>query len=265
MNPTPQPLWKDGAPGALGKEPDDIPTLTTYLPEKPNGSAVVVCPGGGYRMLAPHEGEPFAKWFNTLGITAYLLHYRLGPKYNHPVMLQDVSRAIRTIRANAAAWKIDPKRIGVMGFSAGGHLSSSVSVHYDAGDENSADPIERVSSRPDVSILVYPWITCIGEFAHQGSISNLLGPHDSPAMRNKMSTELHVTKDTPPAFIYHRYGDKTVPLENPFAYAAALRKAGVRFELHLYDEDGHGQGFALESVDKDWTERLANWLKNKGF
>lgn len=265
MQPTPQPLWKDAAPGALGTEPVDIPTLTTYLPEKPNGSAVVVCPGGGYRMLAAHEGEPFALWLNTLGITAYVLHYRLGPKYYHPVMLQDVSRAIRTVRAGAAESKIDPKRIGVMGFSAGGHLSSSISVHHDGGNESSPDPIERVSSRPDLAVLVYPWITLLGEFAHEGSIKNLLGENDSPALRDKLSSEQHVTKDTPPAFIYHRYGDKTVPLENPFAYAAALRKAGVRFELHLYDEDGHGQGFALQSIDKDWTERLANWLKKQGF
>ena len=266
MKPTPQPLWPTKTPHALGSTPADIPTLTTYVPEKPNGAAIVVCPGGGYGGHAPHEGEPFAVWLTTLGITAYVLHYRLGPRYNHPVMIGDAARAIRTVRAAAEANKIDPKRIGIMGFSAGGHLAASASVHYDAGHSSAADPIDRVSSRPDVSILVYPVITMMDDFTHKGSQGNLLGANPSPALKEKMSSERQVTSDTPPAFIYHRYGDGAVPVENPLQYAAALRRAGVRFELHIYDHNGHGQGFATnDPIDADWTQRLAQWLKGKGF
>jgi acetyl esterase/lipase len=262
---TSAPLWNQAAPGALGNEPEDIPSLTTYPAEQPTGAAVIVCPGGGYGHLAPHEGEPFAQFLAKQGITSYVLKYRLGPRYKHPVMLQDVSRAIRTVRANAVAWKLDPKRIGVMGFSAGGHLASSVSVHFDDGDSSAKDPIDRVSSRPDVSILCYPVITMMNDFTHMGSQNNLIG-NDAPAeLKEKMSSERQVTKNTPPAFIYHRYGDGAVPLENPLQYAAALRKAGVRCELHVYDADGHGQGFAPGAIDADWTERLAKWLKKQGF
>lgn len=262
---TTQPLWTGATPGATGTDPTDIPSLTFYPAEKPNGSAVVVCPGGGYHGLAAHEGEPFALFLNTLGITSYVLKYRLAPKYKHPVMHQDVSRAIRTIRANAAAWKIDPKRIGVMGFSAGGHLASSVSVHFDGGDPQAADPIDRVSNRPDLSILCYPVITMMDDFTHKGSQQGLIG-NDAPIeLKRKMSSELQVNEQTPPAFLYHRFGDEGVPVENALQYASALRAHKVHCELHVYDEKGHGQGFAKDAIDADWTVRLANWLKKQGF
>lgn len=261
-----EPLYSTPAPGALGTAVEDIPTLTLYKPAAPTGAAMVLCPGGGYRHLAAHEDRPFAEWLAGLGIATFSLHYRLGPKYQHPAMLHDVSRAIRTVRARAAEWKIDPKRIGVMGFSAGGHLASSVSVHHDPGQPASTDPVDRVSSRPDLSVLVYPVISMLDGVTHPGSQQTLLGPSATQELKHLMSSEMHVTPETPPAFIYHRTGDGAVPVLNPLHYAAALARAGVRFELHVYDHTGHGQGFAKnDPIDSDWTDRLQHWLKRQGF
>src|SRR5947199_10557305 len=150
-------LWPDGAPGALGRAPEDVPDLTPYLPprERATGAAVVVCPGGGYQHLADHEGRPVAEWLNTLGVAAFVLKYRIGPRYHHPAMLQDAARALRTVRARAAEWGVDPARIGILGFSAGGHLASTLGTHFDAGSASAADPVERASSRPDLLILIY--------------------------------------------------------------------------------------------------------------
>jgi len=201
-----------------------------------------------------------------MGITAFVLKYRLAPRYQNPVMLNDAARAVRTVRANAAVWNIDPKRIGIMGFSAGGHLAASLSVHYDGGSATAKDPIDRVSSRPDVSILCYPVVTMMDDFTHKGSQQGLLGAKANDELKHKMSAERQVTKNTPPAFVYHRYGDGAVPVENALQYAAALRHAGVRCEIHVYDHDGHGQGFAKnDPIDGDWTDRLGRWLKKQGF
>src|SRR5438552_12245469 len=169
-------LWPNGAPGAVGKESSDIPTLTPYFApkEKATGAAIIVCPGGGYDHLAAHEGAPVAEWLNSIGITAFVLKYRLGPRYHHPAPLQDAARAIRTIRAHAAEWKIDPERIGILGFSAGGHLAATIATHFDSGKRDASDPVERVSSRPNLAILVYPVIT-MREKTHAGSKKNLLG------------------------------------------------------------------------------------------
>src|SRR5439155_12045657 len=229
----PIPLWREAAPGALGTDDKDIPTITPYLPEtsKASGGAIVVCPGGGYGGLAPHEGKDYALWLNEQGISAFVLKYRLGSNgYRHPRMLEDVSRAIRFVRAGDAQWNIDPKRVGVMGSSAGGHLASTVLTHFDAGKPDASDPIERQSSRPDLGILCYPVIT-MGEFAHQGSKNNLLGKDPSPELVKLLSNELQVTKETAPCFLFHTYEDAAVPVENSFAFAAALRKAGVPFDL----------------------------------
>ena len=166
----PIPLWPDGAPGALGTNPKDIPTLTPYLPDPTNatGAAMVICPGGGYVQLAPHEGNDYALWLNQHGVTCFVLKYRLGSHgYHYPAEFQDVTRAVRWVRANAADWKIDPHRVGIMGSSAGGHLASTLLTHFDSGDANSADPIERQSSRPDIGILCYAVIT-MGEYTHRG-------------------------------------------------------------------------------------------------
>ena len=185
-------LWPDGAPGALGTADKDIPTLTVFLPEKTNasGAAIVICPGGGYGGLAAHEGKDYALWLNAHGIAGFVLKYRLGTGgYHHPTMLHDAARALRTVRARASKWGVDPNRVGIMGSSAGGHLASTLLTHFDAGDKNSADAIERVSSRPDLGILCYPVIT-MGVATHGGSKARLLGPNPSPELVRELSNEL---------------------------------------------------------------------------
>ena len=260
-------LWPGGAPGALGTEPVDIPTLTPYLPvkEQATGAAIIVCPGGGYEHLSDREGGPVAERLNAMGITAFVLKYRLGPRYHHPAPLEDAARAIRLVRARAAEWKIDPQRIGILGFSAGGHLASTIGTHFDAGKPDSSDPIARVNSRPDVMILIYPVIT-MKDMTHAGSKKNLLGPDPSADLLTLLSNEEHVTKETPPTFLVHTMTDTSVPVENSLAFVAALRKAGVPFELHLYERGPHG--FALGGNDPiltTWPDRLADWLRLRGF
>lgn len=265
------PLWAEGAPGALGKEDKDIPTLTPYLPEaeKATGAAIVICPGGGYGMLAKHEGVDYARFFNEKGIAGFVLKYRLGSSgYRHPVMLQDAARALRTVRARSGEWHLDPKRIGIIGSSAGGHLASTLLTHFDAGKPDAADPVERVSSRPDLGILCYAVIT-MGQFTHQGSKNNLLGPNPSPELVRNLSNELCVTKDTPPCFIWHTWEDTAVPLENSLQFAESLRKAGVPFDLHVYQKGQHGLGLGSAQWDPEhrhpWTADCAFWLKAQGF
>ncbi len=259
-------LWPDGAPGAVGKEPVDIPTLTPYFPkEKATGAAVIVCPGGGYSHLADHEGRPVAEWLSSLGITAFVLKYRLGPRYHHPAPLQDAARAIRMVRAHAAEWQLDPKRIGILGFSAGGHVASTIGTHFDAGQPNSPDVIERVSSRPDAMILIYPVIS-MGPFGHGGSRKLLIGDNPSSDMVTLLSNEEQVTKQTPPTFLVHTVNDATVPVENSLHFAEALRKVGVPFELHIYERGPHGFGLGGNNpVLMSWPGRCADWLKLQGF
>ncbi len=260
----PLPLWPDGAPGALGHEDKDIPTITPYLPEVSNatGSAVIVCPGGGYGGLAPHEGKDYAIWLNEQGVAAFVLKYRLGSNgYRHPRMLEDVSRAIRFVRAKGADWNVDAQRIGVMGSSAGGHLASTALTHFDSGKTDASDPVERQSSRPDLGILCYPVIT-MGEFTHQGSKNNLLGKDPSPDLVKLLSNELQVTPQTPPCFIWHTFEDSAVPVENALMFAAALRKNKVPMDLHVYQLGRHGLGLANGHA---WTKELANWLKVQRF
>jgi acetyl esterase/lipase/lysophospholipase L1-like esterase len=259
-------LWPNGAPGALGSSPDDIPTLTPFIPkDKANGSAVIVCPGGGYQHLADHEGRPVAEWLNSIGITAFVLKYRIGPKYHHPAPLQDAARAVRLVRARAAEWKIDPKRIAVLGFSAGGHVASSIGTHFDSGQPGAADVIDRVSSRPDLLVLIYPVIT-MGEFTHGGSKKQLLGDNPTADMVKLMSNEEQVTKETPPTFLVHTANDAAVPVENSLRFAEALRKVGVPFELHIYERGKHGFGLAPDDpILSTWPARAADWLHLQGF
>ena len=266
--PKTQRLWSGDAPGSKGMDAADIPTITIYKPaaEKANGAAVVVCPGGGYGGLADHEGRPIAEWLNTLGVTGIVLKYRLGPRYHHPIMLQDVGRALRTVRANAKDWNLDPNRIGVMGFSAGGHLASTAATHFDAGDPNAADPIDRFSSRPDIAILVYPVITMTEPFTHRGSRQNLLGDNPAPDLVDLLSNEKQVTSKTPPTFLIHTADDGAVPMENSLLFAMACRKAGVPVELHVYEHGPHGIGLGgNDPVLSAWPITCGKWLEHRGF
>ncbi len=263
---TPKPLWPGAAPGALGNEDADQPMLTAYLPAKPGGSAVVVCPGGGYRVLAmDHEGKQIAEWLNARGIAAFVLKYRLGPRYQHPAPLTDAQRAIRTVRHNAKEFGIAPDRIGIWGFSAGGHLASTAGTHFDSGDPGAADPIDRESSRPDFMILAYPVIT-MTEFTHGGSRRNLLGANPDPKLVALLSNEKQVTPQTPPAFLFHTADDAGVPVENSVNFFLALRKAKVPAELHVYEHGPHGVGLApRDPVLSTWPARLEDWLKLHRF
>ena len=230
------PLWADGAPGALGKEAKDIPTLTVFFPDlsRATGAAIVICPGGGYAHLADHEGSHYARWFNERGIAGFVLKYRLGSGgYRHPAMLQDAARAMRTVRARADEWSLDPKKIGIIGSSAGGHLASTVITHWDSGDPSSSDQIERQSSRPDLAILCYAVISMSQDFTHKGSRANLLGTNPPPGLFKELSAELQVRSNTPQCFIWSTADDKTVPVENSLELAAALRRVNVPFDLRL--------------------------------
>ena len=264
------PLWPDGAPGALGKGDKDIPTLTAYLPapDIATGAAIVVCPGGGYGGLAGHEGADYALFLNQHGVAAFVLKYRLGSAgYRHPRMLEDAARAVRLVRAKSATWKIDPKRVGIMGSSAGGHLASTLLTHFDAGQTDAADPIDRESSRPDVGILCYAVIT-LGDKTHQGSKNNLLGKEPDADLVKFLSNELQVTKDTPPCFVWHTAEDKAVPVENSLQFVAALQKNGVPFDLHVYQKGRHGIGLADKAPFTNahpWSRDLVFWLKEQKF
>jgi acetyl esterase/lipase len=260
-------LWEGGAPGALGTTEADRPSLTVYGPAQPNGAAVVVCPGGGYGFLAVgHEGKQVAEWLNGLGVTAFVLRYRIAPRYHHPAPLQDAQRALRTVRAGASRWGIDSKRIGIWGFSAGGHLAATAGTHFDAGRPSDPDPVERVSCRPDFLILAYPVITMEPRYGHAGSRKNLLGEHADPALVKDLSNETRVTAQTPPTFLLHTNADKGVVPENSVLFYLALRQAGVPAELHIFQTGPHGVGLAArDPVLSVWPKLLAAWLKVNGI
>ena len=249
------------------------PHLITRLapPATATGSAVMICPGGGYAHLAmDHEGKQIAQWFNSLGIHAFILQYRLGTAdgsgYKHPDMLNDAQRGMRMIRANAAAWGVDPNRIAVMGFSAGGHLASSLGTHFDAGDKNASDPVEKMSCRPDLMILCYPVISLNQPWTHTGSKNHLLGPNPDTALVASLSNETQVTAETPPTFLFHTDEDTGVPAENSVYFYLALRQAGVPAEMHIYQPGRHGVGFApQDAVLSTWKERLRDWLMENGW
>jgi acetyl esterase/lipase len=265
--PTTEPLWPNGAPGAVGTEDTDRPEMTAFLAKSPNGTAVIVCPGGGYSHLAMEkEGSDIAKWLNSLNISGFVLKYRLGPRYHHPVMLQDAQRAIRMIRARAISLGLRPDRIGIMGFSAGGHLASTAGTHFDSGDPRASDPIERLGSRPDFLILGYPVISMNSEYTHAGSRTALLGDHPDPKLLDDLSNDQRVTAQTPPTFIFQTNADTTVPAENSVRFYLALRKAGVPAELHIYEQGPHGVGLAPTNATlSSWPGRLADWLRGRGL
>ena len=264
-------LWPEGAPLAKGTEDKDQPFFYVWpaAKEKANGAAFVVCPGGGYGGLAAdHEGVQVAKWFNGIGVSAFVLHYRLGTNgYHFPTQLIDVQRAIRHVRANAKPYGIDPERIGIIGFSAGGHLTSMAATMFDekpAGMTN--DAVDQVSARPTVAAPTYPVISMIQDYGHKGSRKNLLGPNDNDELAKHTSTELRVTANTPPIFIFHTDEDTVVPAENPVALYLACRKHQVPAELHIYKPGPHGVGLYLgDPVLGTWSGHLRDWLRNQGF
>jgi acetyl esterase/lipase len=262
-------LWPDGAPGAKGTDAIDRPKITPYLAPSgtANGAAVIVIPGGGYQVVAAdHEGKAVAEWLNTLGVSAFVLQYRLGPRYHHPAPMQDVQRAIRIVRSRAAAWHVDPLRLGVLGFSAGGHLASTAATHFDDGDAAARNPIDRFSSRPDFAILAYPVITLRPPFAHSGSRENLLGMSPGAALIDSMSNELQVTSRTPPTFLFHTADDDAVPVENSQLFADALRHAGVPVELHVFAHGRHGVGLAPgDPALSQWPVLAAAWIRARGL
>jgi acetyl esterase/lipase len=269
--PTPVPLWPQGAPGVLGDaSPGDQPRITPFPAPKVAGyethTAVLILPGGSYAHLATdHEGVQVAKWLNNLGISAFMLEYRLGPKYHHPVEINDAKRGFRWVRSHAAEYGYDPDRVGVWGFSAGGHLASTLGTHFDAGDASAADPIDRLSSRPDFMILTYPVIGPIGP-ASEGSFDNLLGKNVDPALTEALTNDHHVTAQTPMTFLVAADDDKAVFPENSVNFYLALRKAGVPAEMHIYLHGGHGFGLApFDPVLSSWTARLADWLRVNGW
>jgi len=292
-------LWPEGAPGAIGKTDADQPSLLIFpAPGASAGvgpgagaAAMLVCPGGAYGMLAlEKEGMEVAHWLNALGISAFVLRYRLGPVYRHPVEMEDGKRAMRWVRAHAAHYGFDPARVGMMGFSAGGHLTATVATHSDAGDPAARDSIERVSCRPDVQILIYPVITMDPSFTHPASRINLLGRNPNPAYVHFLSAEKHVDAKTPPAFLVHAKTDPIVPFANSVAYQQALLKAGVPVEFRAFDHGTHAFGLArLASTESStglsadpsagpdaeaplpnaevsaWPEACARWLEKQGW
>ena len=263
-------LYPGAVPGAVGEEERDKPALTIWLadPSKAVGTGVVVCPGGGYGGLAmDHEGKQIAEYLNNLGISAFVLKYRLGPRYRHPAPLQDAQRAIRTVRQRAKEFGVAPNRIGIWGFSAGGHLASTAATHFDAGNASASDEVERMSSRPDFAVLAYPVLTFTEEqYVHKGSRRNLLGDNPDAALVELLSNEKHVTPQTPPTFLFHTNEDSGVPPENSVLFYLALRKAGIPAEMHIYEKGRHGVGLApKDPILSSWGGRLADWFGTRGL
>jgi acetyl esterase/lipase len=270
-------LWPEGAPhpdrtAATPKQQPSDPTLTAYLPENgQNTPAIVICPGGGYGGLAiDHEGHEIARYFRDHGVAAFVLKYRLpqakSPGAAHGVPLSDAQRAIRTVRSRAAQWKIDPTHVGILGFSAGGHLASTAATHFDKGRADDADPIQRLSSRPDFAVLVYPVVSADSKIWHKGSFVNLIGPALDPKQLELYSNEKQVTKDTPPTFLVHAADDRGVPVENSLRFYEALKKAGVPAEMHIYERGGHGFGMRPNvGPAAGWPELVCKWMRLHGW
>ncbi len=262
-------LWPEAAPGALGTSEADKPSIMVYLPVVANATktGVVIAPGGGYQNLAmDHEGIQVARWLNERGVAAFVLKYRLGPKYHHPVELEDAQRAIRLVRAHAAGYGMASDHLGMWGFSAGGHLTATAGTKFDAGKPGAADTIERQSSRPDFLILAYPVITMMAPEVHRGSKLNLLGEHPGAALMKSLSAERQVTPRTPPSFLFATTDDNVVPVRNSVMFYDALVKARVPVEMHLFQHGSHGVGLAPnDPVLRLWPELLIAWMRARGY
>lgn len=263
------PLWPNGAPHARDDRESDTPSIRVYLPDaqRATGCGIVICPGGGYGILATdHEGHQVARWLAEQGVAGFVLRYRHAPDYRHPVPMEDAQRALRFVRHHARQYGVDPDRIGMLGFSAGGHLTSTVATHYDRGNPNADDPIDRQSCRPDFAVLCYAVVNFVEDWAHRGSARNLVGPDADEDLLKMLSNDTQVTADTPPAFIFHTAEDPAVPVENALAFFSALRKHGVPAELHVYQDGPHGVGLSpADPAVFGWKDRLYSWMQSSGF
>jgi acetyl esterase/lipase len=261
-------LWPDGAPGAIGSTDADKPSLDIFLPEKAgSGAAVIIMPGGGYQFLElDYEGTDEAQWLNARGVAAFVLHYRLAPRYHYPAPIQDGERAMSYVRAHAKEYGIKPDHIGIWGFSAGGHLASAVATHFDAGQPDAVDPVERVSDRPDFAILAYGVLSMESEITNPGSRLNLLGPNPDPALVEQFTNARQVTRDTPPCFLFHTGADTVVPVQNSVNFYIALLHAGVPAELHVFEQGKHGAGMGVGNPQlSKWPELLEGWMRLHGW
>lgn len=270
--PVTQYLWETRAPGATGDAPEDRPSIQIFLPPsyKATGTGVVICPGGAYvQIMSSYEGVDMAQWLNSVGVAAFVLNYRYSPRYYHPAPMNDALRAMRYVRYHAKEYGIVPNRIGIMGFSAGGHLASTVLTHYDEGSKIAGDPVDAVSARPDFGILGYPIITLDAPYTDPSIAVNLIGSNPSEEMRKKLSNHLHVNAQTPPTFLFHTAEDSLVKMENSEMFFDALRKAGVRSEMHIYEKGIHGAGLANgKGLAADvpslatWPVLAVNWMES---
>jgi acetyl esterase/lipase len=270
QEPTVEYLWPNGAPDAKGDSAGDKPTLTFFFPEKPNGAAIVICPGGAYRGLAAtYEGDEVARWCNTFGVTGIVLRYRharSGAGYKHPTPLLDAQHALSLVRCRARELGIDSNKIGILGFSAGGHLAASLGTHFTPKDRSALDPLNGVSCRPDFMILIYPVITMDSTFTNRASRESLLGLNPAQEVVDLMSNEKQVTPDSPPGFIVHTTDDQAVPVENAVAMYTALRKADVPAEMHIFQHGAHGFGLGFnKGAVEAWPELCKTWMKNRGL
>ena len=266
------PLWPSGAPEVAGADAADLPTLTVFLPQKGKGtgSAVVVAPGGSYLGLASNlEGRQVADWFTSLGLTAFVLKYRLGAKYLYPIPLEDAQRAVRLVRSSATSYGFLPDRIGFIGFSAGGHLAAATGTLFDAGKADAGDPVERLSSRPDFLILGYPWLNAMqpsGHYITYCSMMKNIPPETCKLDEQKYTPSLHITPQTPTTFIYSTTDDRTVPISASVDFYNALIAAGVPAEMHIFRHGDHGSGMGAGSAALDqWPALLAQWLRDQGL
>jgi acetyl esterase/lipase len=271
-------LWPEGVPDLkadAGPEKDDgtgrftnihHPTLTVFAPAHPNGTAIIYAPGGGYiRVAGGVNGGEIAKWMNSLGVTVFMLKYR-NVEYGHPAPLRDALRAVRILRSRAAEFSLKPDRIGMLGGSAGGHLTASAGTLFDAPEGRTGTELDKISGRPDFLILIFPVITMQEPYGHATSVHALIGTKPTDEMKHHLSVDEQVTKDTPPTFLVHSTADTTVPVENSLLFFTAMRRAKVPIEMHLYPKGPHGSGMDPKlGPTSEWPKHCESWMRFNGW